>query len=94
MNHPTSAGASSIHKPALNEIMDYLSNLAVKAQEVSSRLDAKLSPVCFPDSPSTEAGLNDTQRNYPPIFNDMRGYFNTIDSSLNHINNILDRCEL
>jgi hypothetical protein len=81
-------------EPVASEVLIKLGGLADMAEKVSGRVGEQLHPVCLEDRPSPEKNCEDPDREYPPLFNEMRDRMRTIEFALRRMNNILDRCEI
>ena len=88
-------GIAAKSDPVAGEIMNRLSRLANLAGDTAGRASAQLGPICQEDRPCDEKVVcGEVEREYPPLFCEMRSAMNTIENSLRRMNNILDRCEV
>lgn len=78
---------------ASTEVMEFLSALAIRADETAAKVHEKLLPVCLVLPPGKEA-VDRICREYPPLFNDMRDKLEIIGRALVVINNTMDSCEI
>jgi hypothetical protein len=81
-------------EPAASEVLNNLGRLADMAEKVSGRVAEQLHPVLMEDRPSPEKDCGSPDREYPPLFNEMRDRMITIEFALLRMNKILDRCEI
>lgn len=81
-------------EPVSHEIMSYATHLASISGELAERVDSKLSPVVRQSCPKPGCEKLTERREYPPMFEDLRGSLSRIEQSLNGISDIIDRTEL
>jgi len=79
--------------PIAREVMNALDRLASAAEKVACRTADKLHPICQSACPSPD-GCDKVAREYPPLFSEMREKLETIENSIDRINNVLDRAEV
>ena len=89
------AGVTPVaRKPVASDIAEFAEKLANRANSIADRLQGKLQSVMISDRPS-EGCCNEIQdREYPPLFSDLRNNFNSISRSLDSIEYAIQRTEL
>jgi hypothetical protein len=60
-------------QPVINEIMDRIFNLGEMANKTVDRVYGKLDGVCMSTTPQPEPETGSIEREYPPLFHEMRG---------------------
>ena len=81
--------------PIAELITTFASRVAEQAGVLSERLSGKLAPVMTSDKPSVSGCMKaDTQREYPPLFEELRTKLQAIENALYGIENCLSRTEL
>lgn len=76
-----------------NKVLEMAADLAARAEHMAEQVDGALAPVSMPsDVEKDGAGmLLDT---WPPMYEDLRGYFLRIERSISMVHKSLDRAEL
>jgi hypothetical protein len=75
------------------EVLNVLDRLASAAEKVACRAADKLHPICQSSCPTPD-GCDTVAREYPPLFSEMRERLETIENSIDRMNNVLDRAEV
>jgi hypothetical protein len=81
-------------EPVAQEIMQFASRLAEMSNDLSLRVQEKLSPVMLSERPSATGEALKQPREYPPLFEELRSRLHAIESSLHIIENAMSRTEL
>lgn len=81
------------------EVMESASYLSSRAEGLVDRLTSLLGPVTTqpvprPVVPGISKAIGASDREYPPLFSDLRHHFERIETSLDAITDVLDRTEL
>jgi hypothetical protein len=76
------------------EVVRELTRLAEKCEKTSSWAEEKLTPVMKQPTPEPDCNVKGAEREYPPLFDDMRRNMNVISRSLRNIEQCLGRAEL
>ena len=92
-DYQTNARKTPVKEPISSEVMHALDGLAVAAENLACRTADKLHPICRTACPS-EVNKGEIEREYPPLFNDMRIRLETIENSIAIMNDLLDRAEV
>lgn len=79
---------------AASDILDLVNMLAERSQKVAEHLDTKLTPITMQSTPQEGNCKEQLCREYPPLFGEVREGLLTIETSLNRIDNVIDRTEL
>lgn len=90
--YPT-AGCTA-NPPVAREILVTITDLASRADSLLSRLRGKLEGVMLQPRPCNTVCEATKEREYPPLFHEMRGQLYTISSSFEGIEEALSRTEL
>jgi len=80
--------------PIAIEVVKALDSLAIAAERVAGRTADKLHPICQSVACQSPEGCDTVAREYPPLFSEMREKLETIEKSIDQINNVLDRVEV
>lgn len=91
-----SEGCASVpvRQPAASEVMSYAQSLAGRAQALADRVNQKLQPVMTSEVPSVGGNSQKANTEYPPLFAELRGSFQSIESALESVESALSRTEL
>lgn len=80
---------------AAQELLQFASRLAERADRISARVEDKLQLVMIPDSPCPPpCELSKEDRKYPPLFDELRNRLQVIENSLSNIEACITRTEL
>ena len=91
----TNAHKTPVKEPISHEVMDALDGLVKAAATLACRTTDKLHPICRTAIPSGDSKEEeDIEREYPPLFNDMRARLEDIEYSIAIMNDLLDRAEV
>ena len=91
----TSTSPEPVSENVSQEVIKYLEQMATWAEKTGDRIVGQLQEVCMPQPPPMdENNAITTAREYPPYFNALRERVQRIDSALERINDVLDRCEV
>lgn len=81
--------------PVSIEMLHFAKSLADLATTIADRTHIKLSPVMVSATPTCDGGCTtEKEREWPPLFADLRGQFLVISTALSAIDDALDRTEL
>jgi len=86
----------AIEKPASEEILERMSDLATRSNSVAEQVSVKLAPVISnaPEAQEpTKCGMA-AMRNYPPLFDSMRNMLMEINTELDKIEYTISQTEL
>jgi len=75
-------------------ILDRMSKAASFSEEISSRLNDRLTPVMMDTNEEKKDNSSKSEQEYPPLFAAMRTQLETIESSLAVMSRIIDRTEI
>lgn len=81
-------------QPVAAEVANFAERLARRAQELAERVNGKLHSVMTSECPRPCEGIGKDSQEYPPLFADLRGNFQSIASALDSIEYALSRTEL
>jgi len=88
------ACVKAAREPVSHEVISYASRLASISDELAERVDSRLSPVARQSCPKPESGQIKETREYPPLFDELRGNLFRIEQALKDISDTIDRTEL
>ena len=90
------AGAKVTREEVSQRILAQAAELAELAEKLDARSGGKLEPIASipPATPEKEKTQAPPMPCYPPLFHELRGYFQRIENSLNSIKSTIDRVEL
>ncbi len=92
MNIYPEAITSKIKTTAADEIYNSIERLVNKANDVAGEVSGRLDRVCMPNGPQCES--EEEKRDYPQYFADISNMIDRINKSLDHIGNVMVRCEI
>lgn len=80
-------------RPAAYEVTDHAERLVGRARLFAERAEEKLAPVLSATAPAepTNGGI---QREFPPLFNQLRNSLDSLDAVFDHLESLLSRTEL
>lgn len=77
------------------EVIDYTDYVAKKAHDLAVLVSGRLSSVVLPEIEGSASDVSaKTQREYPPLYAELRNSLQRIDSSLRQIEDMVQRAEL
>lgn len=84
------------HQSVANDVLDKITRLVDHSQRVVDHIEDKLLPVMRQPGPPTPDVLRDheAEREYPPLFKELKDKIEIIDNSLSKIDYALSRAEL
>ena len=85
--------AQPAREPMVIEVVAFARSLAERAGQLAERTYGKLAPVMV-SAPPCDAGCPEKEREWPPLFAELRGQFFSISNALNGIEDALSRTEL
>lgn len=93
--HNTASEACVARQPAAAEVVALAEHVSNRAHQLSERMDIKLRPV-MSDLPSSlgDPVRGGDDREYPPLFADLRGQLQSINAALARIEYFIDCTEL
>ncbi len=87
--------AKTAREVTSQRIVKHAAKLAGIAEKIAATAEGRLTPIVAQCPKVTEGIEGKTlSQYYPPLFDELRGYFNTIERSLNSISSTIDRVEL
>ena len=96
----TSTSAEPVSEMISQEVIKYLVQVADRAEKTGGRIAEQLQEVCMPQPPTPEdaeekkSEVCTATREYPHYFDILRQRLQCIESALERINDVLDRCEV
>lgn len=85
---------ANLQEPVATEVLVLTSNVANMARQIAERLESKLSSVMRSGAPLPDAPKEKQCREYPPLFSEWIGYIVSIRTSLEVIDDCIQRTEL
>lgn len=76
-----------------SQLLTMIKEVAERADAIAERTQNKLTPIQFPVPTCEVSKVNDVQQ-WPPLFNELRGYLLSIDTALTHIDDLVSRAEI
>jgi hypothetical protein len=90
----STAGCQVPRNSVSQQILLLAEEIASLAEDTAVRTDDRLSPVMAQQTPAAPDGSKDDCIQYPPLFDNLRGFLENTRSSLNRINDCICRTEL
>ena len=87
-------GCAVGREPLAADILRYGESLANRAQSLAERVNGKLRPVMTSETPRAMPDCAKDAREWPPLFNELRNYFDAVGSALESIDYAMSRTEL
>jgi len=83
-----------VQEAVASEVLSLGREIVDRASALRSHVEKKLEPISLPETEKEKCGNSTADRNYPPLFSELRSIFYEIMDSLNAINNNINRTAL
>jgi hypothetical protein len=88
------SNSDPIEQTAATETVYRADNLAMRLQALAEKMDKKLHPVLRRNEFAAVEGQDKLQRDYPPLFDELRGKLDNLEAAMEYIERTLLRVEL